>query len=237
MIAVLGKGGAGKTVLSCLLARALIAAGRKPLLLVDADPVGGLAGALGQRPGRDLAQVGDALIARAAANEADADAIAREVDWQVLEALVEGEGYSLLSLGRPEAEGCFCPVHRLLREALDQLAAGYAHTIVDAEAGLEQLKRRAFARVSHALVVADGSKRAARAAEQIAASLPAAARRGLVLSRASADQACLPEGLSLLTQMPMDEAIAEADRRGDSLWDLTADTPAPRAAASLLDWL
>ncbi len=237
VVAVLGKGGAGKTVLACLLARALRDAGRTPLLLVDADPVGGLGWALAEEPERDLARVGERLVARAAAPGADPETLAGEVDWQLLEAVLEREAYSLLSLGRPEAEGCFCPVHRLLREALAQLVTGYAVTLVDAEAGVEQLKRRAFERISHALLVVDGSRRAAAAAEQIAASLSAGTRAGLVLSRTRPEDASLPDAPELIAHLPQDPAIARLDRRGASLWDLPADNPALRVAARLLDWL
>lgn len=237
VVAVVGKGGAGKTVLACLLARALCDVGRTPLLLVDADPVGGLAWALDETPERDLARVGEHMVARAAEPSADPDSLAGEVDWQVLEAVVEREAYSLLSLGRPEAEGCFCPVHRLLREALGQLATGYALTVVDAEAGVEQLKRRAFDRISHALVVTDGSLRSATAAEQIAAALPAGTRAGLVLSRTRPEEARLPAGLDLLASLPMDETVVRSDRSGVSLWALPADNPALKAATRLLDWI
>ena len=57
IIAVCGKGGVGKTVFSALLARALAAAGVQPLLLVDADPVGGLTSAIGERAVETLSGV------------------------------------------------------------------------------------------------------------------------------------------------------------------------------------
>ena len=42
IVAICGKGGVGKTAVCALLSRAMIDAGVRPLLLVDADPVSGL---------------------------------------------------------------------------------------------------------------------------------------------------------------------------------------------------
>ena len=65
IFAICGKGGAGKTVFTALFARALKAAGVRPLLLIDADPAGGLVSAIGEKVENTLAGGRDKLIASA----------------------------------------------------------------------------------------------------------------------------------------------------------------------------
>ena len=48
--AVAGKGGTGKTTIAALLVRALIRAGKRPVLAIDADPNATLGEALGLEP-------------------------------------------------------------------------------------------------------------------------------------------------------------------------------------------
>ena len=76
VIAVLGKGGTGKTVVSALTARALLDAGKGPLLLVDADPAGGLTYAVGADMHRTIGAVKERLIHAAENPNADRDAVA-----------------------------------------------------------------------------------------------------------------------------------------------------------------
>jgi len=64
-MAVCGKGGVGKTVFSALFSRVLIEQGLTPLLLVDADPVGGLTSAIGEKAVNTLAGVRDRFIGEA----------------------------------------------------------------------------------------------------------------------------------------------------------------------------
>jgi len=73
IFAICGKGGVGKTVFSALFARALKTAGVKPLLLIDADPAGGLVSAIGERVENTLAGVREKLIA--SARQADEDVV------------------------------------------------------------------------------------------------------------------------------------------------------------------
>jgi CO dehydrogenase maturation factor len=103
VIAVCGKGGVGKTVVSALLARILVESGIVPLLLIDADPVGGLTAAIGEKAADTLAGVKDRFIktARGGGKYRLAQA-ANQLDYFVLQALVERKDYSLLAMGHNE---------------------------------------------------------------------------------------------------------------------------------------
>ena len=61
-IALAGKGGTGKTTLSALLCRSLLAHNIKPILAVDADPNSCLADKIGLNVERTIGSVRDCLL-------------------------------------------------------------------------------------------------------------------------------------------------------------------------------
>ena len=237
VVAVLGKGGAGKTAFSTLLSRVLVEEGRTPLLLVDADPTGGLVHALGVTPALTLADVGERLRQGAADRDADREELAGRVDWHLLEALEERDGYSVLAMGRTEAKGCFCPLSSLLRTAIEKLSRGFRVVLIDAEAGVEQVNRRVMRGVDLPVVISDGSRRSREVAATIAGmleqGLPRARRAGLVVNRAEGLAGEVPRGLDLLGVVPEDPELREFDALGRSLLSLPADSPALAAVRKL----
>ncbi len=229
-LAVCGKGGVGKTVVSALLARVARDHGVGPLLLVDADPVTGLTAALGQRVERTLADVREQLLRSAARSDgATRERMARELDYRVLEVLQERDGYALLAMGRSVSKGCFCPVNTLLKHALAALASSFAVVLIDAEAGVEHVQREVTSRVSRAVVVIDGSARSRHAA-RLMAELLGEERVAVVANRVQGGAASLALGLDLDLAMvgvvPEDRAVADLDRLGRPLWELPPDNPA-----------
>jgi CO dehydrogenase maturation factor len=235
-VAVCGKGGVGKTVVSALLARVLVDGGVGPLLLVDADPVTGLTAALGQPVNRTLADVREQLLRTAASSDgADRERLARELDYRVLEVLSERDGYALLAMGRSTAKGCFCPVNTLLKHALASLATAFEVVIIDAEAGVEHVQREVTSRVTRAVVVTDGSARSRHVA-RLMAELLGGDRVVVVANRSASLGGVKPEPtleLELVGAIPEDRALAELDRLGRPLWDLPPDNPALRAVADI----
>ena len=248
VIAVLGKGGAGKTVLSALAVRAVLDLGKGPLLLIDADPTGGLSFAVNEAGagradaregvGKTMGEVRAELIRKA--GRSDPEELARRVDWMALEALQERDGYSLLSMGRTDTKGCFCSVNKLLRQAIENLVEGYEVVILDAEAGIEQVNRQVVGRVDIPLVVTDGSLRGLNAADQIAGLLKKyrfGKQGGLVVNRASTTAGDPPDGLPLLATVPEDDNVRAFDCEGRSLLDLPADSPALAAIRPIVEGL
>jgi CO dehydrogenase maturation factor len=63
------------------------------------------------------------------------------VDREVRLAL-EATRSTLIAMGRPEGQGCYCAVNHLLRQTLDEVGKGYAYIVVDNEAGMEHISRR-----------------------------------------------------------------------------------------------
>jgi len=234
IIAICGKGGVGKTVLCALLSRTLIDAGTKPLLLVDADPVAGLTSAIGERGRiRTLGEVREQIISTVKQDEDAKRKVADQLDYLVLEALAERDGYSLFAMGRNERKGCYCPVNSLLRDAIDIIQRPYPAVLIDAEAGIEQINRQVTRRVSRVVVVTDGSTRSAETLALIT-QLIDPARITAVANRCDAPPAGpLPGGVEYLGALPEDDELRQFDREGRPLWELPADNPTLCAARAI----
>jgi CO dehydrogenase maturation factor len=155
LIAVTGKGGVGKTTISALLIKNLLATGKTPVLAIDADPNSCLDAALGvcvtNTVGRARAEV------RTSAG-ADANISKRELLRLKLEsALVEAKGFDLIAMGRPEGEGCYCYANNVLKEIIVEISSQYPYVVLDNEAGLENLSRRIVQKVDMMVFVSDAS--------------------------------------------------------------------------------
>ena len=157
-IAISGKGGAGKTTLSALLATAMAIKGHR-VVAIDADPDANLAAALGLSPDNHpefLAEMGDLIAERTGAKNAYGG-------YFKLNPRVEDipERFSrrigsirLLALGGVPrgGAGCICPASSLIKALLTHLLLGSDDAVVmDMEAGIEHLGR-ATTRSMHALV-------------------------------------------------------------------------------------
>ncbi|MBS1253853.1 MAG: Septum site-determining protein MinD [Anaerolineales bacterium] len=171
-IALAGKGGTGKTTVAALLTKYLIEQNVGSVLAIDADPSANLNLALGMpldetigdiREGM-LDQVGPGGAIGANSGMSKADYLEYEIEY----ALVEDEHVDLLAMGRPEGQGCYCPVNHLLREIIDRLGRSYDVVIIDNEAGMEHLSRRTTRDVDVLLIVTDPSMRGVVAAGHIA---------------------------------------------------------------------
>ncbi|MDI6795474.1 MAG: AAA family ATPase [Desulfatibacillaceae bacterium] len=241
IIAVCGKGGVGKTALSALLARGFLDLAAKPLLLIDADPAGGLISVMGQKAKSSLAQARERMIESARSGDPAAKTrLAQDLDYLVMAALEEREGYAFLAIGRMEEKGCFCPANTLLREAIDLLAEPFALVLIDAEAGLEQISRQVTRNVTKVLAVSDGSARSLDTVNLIG-EMVGIERMAIVLNRLDEKAACaivdgLPPALArsqVLGFVPEDKTLLDFDRQGRTLWDLPQDSPARKNALKI----
>lgn len=236
VLAICGKGGVGKTAISALIARALIARGRKPLLMIDADPAGGLVQAMGESSACTLMSARDDIVraARTANGELEKTQLADQLDYFVMEALHEREGFAFLAMGRNKGKGCFCPANTLLRSAIDALAEPFLDVLIDAEAGLEQISREVTRRVTLHLVVVDGSGRSMKTLETISGML-GEKRIAVISNRAIRDLSDrLPGGVEYLGAVPEDAELREYDTDGRPLWDLPEGNPATLAVSEIV---
>lgn len=234
VIAVCGKGGVGKTVVSALLSRVMLERGHRPLLLVDADPVGGLTSAIGEKAVQTLAGVRDRFVEEVRkGGKAAVEDLAPQLDAFVFDALVERDGFALLTMGHNRGKGCFCPANKLLKNAIDMLIPGFAGVLIDAEAGIEQINRDVTGRVTRVIVVVDGSQRSLDTLRMITerfGDLNVAA----VLNRAPEDSDLkFPGGIRPLGKIPENEELMRFDREGKSLWLLPEQNEAVAAVRAI----
>jgi CO dehydrogenase maturation factor len=247
LLALCGKGGVGKTALAALLAKHFLEQRRGKMLLIDADPTMALPGVLGVHIEKTVNSVREDLIRSArSATDADKQAIARTLDYMLMEALIESDGFSLLVMGRPELLGCYCPVNDLLRGAIESFAAHFDVIIIDGEAGVEQISRQVIRSVDLPVIVSDLSVRGLQTAAMIKSVLESHKvfkykRMGLVLNRASdvanPDEFIRRTGLELLGCIPEDPNIATFDMQARPLLRLPADSPAVIATGEVVSRL
>ncbi|MEM2865549.1 MAG: AAA family ATPase [Candidatus Hadarchaeales archaeon] len=232
-----GKGGVGKTFLASASVRLLAEGGRRRVLAVDADPSSGLSQALGvevRRTVEDLRREWISSLGKVSREE-----LALSLDYGVLRAMEERKGFSLLAMGRPEEEGCYCRVNELLREILTSVSRSFEMVVIDGEAGVEQINRRVMKEVDDLLLVSDPSPRSLGVALTIKGVADRGAvryrRAGLVLNRVrEGEEVEVPGGMEVLGLVPEDGEVEELDREGRTIFHLRGDAPALMGVRELL---
>ena len=154
ILVVGGKGGVGKTSISAILVKLLR---DQKLLVIDADPVISLTYTLGEHPSETIGDYREKLIEDA---DKARDLMKRPLQTVISELVTRSaNGYDLLTMGRAEAQGCFCGINDLLRHGIQTLCKEYALSLIDCEAGIEQVNRRTVHRIDKLLLVTDTSRR------------------------------------------------------------------------------
>jgi CO dehydrogenase maturation factor len=234
-VAVSGKGGTGKTTVSALLVRALVRAGKRPVLAVDADPNANLHEALGMSLEGTLG-----CMREEAFRESIPPGMARN-DYLALrfrQSLVEGEGFDLIAMGRPEGSGCYCFAHDVLRTSLGLLGRDYPFMVIDNEAGMEHLARETIGVPDLLLIVSTPDRRGIRTAARIselARSLGLAHVPTLmVLNRWRGEEVVSgPSVPELIATIPEDPAVLRADLEGRPVGLIPDASPAAAAVEQM----
>lgn len=235
-IAVSGKGGVGKTVVTAALSL-LAARQERNVLAIDADPDANLAGALGldseeaarivpiaqqaalieERTGAKVGQYGQIFkMNPEVADIADTHAVTQAgVSLLVLGAAARGGG------------GCACPENVLLRALVSDLVLHKDDAVfLDMEAGIEHLGRATARGVDTLLVVVEPSRNAVDCARRI---LHMAEEIGLARVRLVANKVSSPDDRTFIANalpdtelvacIPYADSVRRCDRNGDSVLD------------------
>ena len=143
-IALAGKGGVGKTTITGMLIQYLCAKKNGAVLAVDADANSNLNEVLGVEVESTLGDIREEM-ARAemsAVNPIPAGMTKQDyAEMKFGDALVEGDDYDLLVMGRTQGKGCYCFVNGILSTQVSRYAANYRYVVVDNEAGMEHISR------------------------------------------------------------------------------------------------
>ncbi len=244
MFAVTGKGGVGKTTFTAILAKILSDEGVN-LLAVDADPPVSLTYALGAEPTKTVGDMRSRLIEDPEEKRKFNEKHTRDVVKE--EVLIDLGGMSLLVLGRAEGPGCYCGLNQLLKFGIESLSEQYEVTLIDCEAGIEQINRRVIDSISRLVMISDATMKGLQTAaylKDIASKHGVAGpyETGLVINRAEQGIEALTRkaqemGLTVLGVMPVDPNVAEYDRVGRPTIELPDDSPSVIAAIEILKGL
>ena len=246
-IAVIGRGGTGKTSFTVLLAKHFIEKRETPILLVDLDPDMNLA----EMVGVDLESAGKSTISEILLDtmESESDGTDRPQPFPIekLEAriwgegLYEGDGFDLLTLGVKWGEGCYCTPNKAMRIALDGMLRSYCRVIIDSPAGLEQLNRRVTPEVDDIFDILDPSSKAfdhVRRSRRLLEELNLTYKRFFVVGNYRFPsgwefEVAEKTGENYLGAIVCDDALAEAVLNGTSLLNLPLDSTAYLSAKSI----
>jgi CO dehydrogenase maturation factor len=244
ILAMTGKGGVGKTILSALIIDWLVRQGETPILAVDADSNANLYEALGV--GLSATVGGIRESAREEAKNLKGVSKQEFLELRVQEALVEENGYDLIVMGRPEGRGCYCFANNVLRDILDRLVQNYRHVVIDSEAGLEHISRRTLMAVDQLIMVSDCSVRGVHTTGRISALADEVQlevkERGLIVNRVPdgelpsvVEREVAATGLPLLATVPLDANITALDAQGCAIAGIPKDSPARLAVEAMLE--
>ena len=252
-IAMVGKGGSGKTTLAGTLARVL-ARKRHRVLAIDGDPNPNLALTLGMtRADADrIRSIPPSLVQTVTAPSGESTLGLTMARSMVLSeyAAQAPDGVQLVVMGKPAdgsaGSGCMCSSHRAVRGLIAEMSDADEHTITDMEAGLEHLKRGTARNVEAMLIVAEPYYRSLEAASRTfslanelkiphvyAIANKVRSDADLDAIKAYCAQHCIP----ILGVVPFEEQFVAAEQAQQAPADFAGASPGLRAIEAIAESL
>ncbi len=241
-VALGGKGGTGKTTVSGLIIRYMLRHGMKPVLAIDADSNSNLNDVLG------VSLDGTLSDAREEMKTSVPVGMTKDIfmEMKMEEALVEGDGFDLVAMGRPEGAGCYCAANNLLSSLIDRLLKNYDYIVIDNEAGMEHFSRLTQKDIDLLVLVSDPSRRgldaACRISELVGALPIRVAQTVLIINQVREIPDAWPEQVTRIfgdriALLPADPLLAKFDLEGKPTVTLPDNSDVVIAADKLFDRL
>ena len=225
-IAISGKGGVGKTLLSAFLSRTFANAGFS-VIAIDADPDANLAATLGLPHPESIvpiSELSDLIEERVGVRPGQSGAIFKlnpRVDDLPEKYSVKIDGIRLMAMGRIKrgGTGCYCPEGALLQALMSHLLVQSDEVVImDMEAGIEHLSRGTTKSVDKLIIVVEPGRRSIETAQTINTLAEDLGLENIAIvgnkirdeSEKEFITASLP-GSEFLGFIPYDPAITEAD--------------------------
>jgi len=238
-IAISGKGGVGKTLLSAFLSKTFADSGYS-VIAIDADPDANLAATLGFPNPYDIipiSELNDLIEERVGVRPGQSGGFFKlnpKVDDLPEEYSVKMDGIRLMSMGRIKrgGTGCYCPEGALLQALLGHLLLQRDEVIIlDMEAGIEHLSRGTTKAVDKLIIVVEPGRRSLETAQTISklAKDLGLEKISIVGNKIRNDSdkefitSSLP-GIEVLGFIPYDTAITEADLNNKPLFAASPQT-------------
>ena len=235
-IAISGKGGSGKTTLAALIIRLLLGQSHRAILAVDADPNSCLGQTCGVQPVGTIAEIREKVRSKSEPGKDGMDRL-RSFEYGIQQAITEGAGFDLLTMGRPEGPSCYCAINNMLRNFLDKLSSAYEFVVIDNEAGMEHLSRRTTNNVDLLCIVAEPTDLGVVTAQRIfelAKQLPISVKEiGVIWNRAESSKQL--DGIDVFGYVPYDKAVLDASMQGQTVFDIEENSPAFSAVQKILE--
>lgn len=243
-LAVAGKGGTGKTTFTALLVKYLMEYRRGSVVLaVDADPNSNLNELLGVKVVETVGSIREKMLKDSVPAEMSKQDY---INYRIQNSLVEGEGFDLITMGRPPGQGCYCYANNIIRDTIANLSVRCDYIIVDNEAGMEHLSRKTMPDMDLMFLISDptqmGVKTAARIRD-LTREVNINVRQGihLVLNKSAPEpdesirKIINDLGLDLAGIVPEDDLIQKYGLEGKPLLNLPEDSEAFKSAKTIID--
>ena len=252
-IAMVGKGGSGKTTLAGTLARVL-ARKHHRVLAIDGDPNPNLALTLGMaRADADRIRSIPSSLVESVTTAPGQSTLRMTMDRSMVlgqYAAQAPDGVKLIVMGKPAdgsaGSGCMCSSHRAVRGLIAEMTGAGEHTVTDMEAGLEHLKRGTARNVEAMLIVAEPYYRSLEAASRtfsLANELKIPHVYAIANKVRGTDDRdaitayCAQHGIPILGEVPFDDAFTAAERAEQAPADYAVSSPGMRAVETIADRL
>ena len=225
-IAISGKGGVGKTLLSAFLSQTFADSGYS-VIAIDADPDANLAATLGF-PNPDeltpISELNDLIEERVGVRPGQSGGLFRlnpKVDDLPEDYSIKMGGIRLMAMGRIKrgGTGCYCPEGALLQALLSHLLVQRDEVVIlDMEAGIEHLSRGTTKSVDKLIIVVEPGRRSLETAQTIGKLAQDIGLHNIAVVgnkiRSEADKEFIKSnlpGIEILGFIPYDPSITEAD--------------------------